>query len=440
MTSAYIPPPLVAPFAAAVDRSSEPLALERVLVGVEPIRQRDLQDWRDRLPALHIVNGYGPTETTVCATFLDFKAATNPDARTPIGTAAAGTASTCSIADRQPVPIGVHGEIYIGGAGVARGYFNNTRLTDERFIADPFRADGRLYRTGDRGRRLADGNIEFVGRVDHQVKIRGVRIEPGEIVTALETHPRVHEAAVLVSEPHDGARRLVAYVATADATTPTAAELRAHLQQRLPDVMIPAAFVRLTTLPRTANGKIDRDRLPAVDLLADVSEPPKTATEDLLAVIWADVLGVDRVGREQNFFDAGGHSLAAMRVVGRVRDACGVELPLGDVFESPTIAGVGVARGRVATGGRRRSCRRFAREGERVRLPSRLRSSGSGSSISSSLARPTTCPSACGCAATSTWRRSNARWTRSSGVMTCCGPCSPRSTRFPCSACCRRAP
>ena len=276
----------------------------------------------------------------MCATFLDFKAATNPDARTPIGTAAAGYRVYLLDPDLQPVPIGVHGEIYIGGAGVARGYFNNTRLTDERFIADPYRADGRLYRTGDRGRRLADGNIEFVGRVDHQVKIRGVRIEPGEIVTALETHPRVLEAAVLVSEPPDGARRLVAYVATADATTPTAAELRAHLQQRLPDVMIPAAFVRLTTLPRTANGKIDRDRLPAVDLPADVSEPPKTATEDLLAVIWADVLGVDRVGREQNFFEAGGHSLAAMRVVGRVRDACGVELPLGDVFESPTIAGL----------------------------------------------------------------------------------------------------
>ena len=431
------PPALIAPFAAAVDRSSEALVLERVLTGVVPIKQGVLQDWRDRLPALQIVNGYGPTETTVWATFLDFKAAADPDARTPIGTAPSRYRVYLLDDDLQPVPIGVHGEMYIGGAGVTRGYVNNAALTAERFVVDPFDAGARLYRTGDRARWLPDGTIEFIGRVDHQVKIRGVRIEPGEIVAALEAHPRVQEAAVLVSGLDGELTRLVAYVATGDTTTLPAAELRAHLQHRLPDVMIPSAFVTLASLPRNANGKLDRHRLPAVDLVADVSEGPRTATEDLLAVIWADVLAVERVGREQNFFEAGGHSLAAMRVAGRVRDACGVDLPLADVFDSPTIAALASrvdALQRAATpvlppiqAASRSGPTPLSFAQQRLWFLDQLEPGPAynlpvGVRLRGALDAP----------------RSNARSARSSPVTTCCEPCLPRSTAFPYSACCLR--
>ncbi|HEX2188234.1 MAG TPA: phosphopantetheine-binding protein, partial [Longimicrobiaceae bacterium] len=236
---------------------------------------------------------------------------------------------------RRPVPIGVPGELYVGGAGVARGYLNRPELTAQRFVENPF-GEGRLYRTGDRVRWLADGTLEYLGRLDEQVKIRGFRIELGEIEARLAEHPGVREAVVLAREDVPGDRRLVAYVVgevEADA-------LRAHVRQGLPEYMVPSAFVVLDRLPLTANGKVDRRALPAPELASAEERyvAPRTPTEEVLAGIWAEVLGIERVGVEESFFDLGGHSLLATRVVSRVRELFSVELPLRALFEGPTVA------------------------------------------------------------------------------------------------------
>jgi acyl carrier protein len=238
------------------------------------------------------------------------------------------------------VPVGVAGEIRIGGLGVARGYLGRAGLTAERFVPDPFSADagGRLYRTGDLGRWLADGTIEFLGRTDFQVKIRGFRIEPGEIEARLLEHPGVRDAVVLVREDASGDRRLVAYhVGEAlDAQT-----LRAHLSQRLPEYMVPAAYVHLEMLPLTPNGKVDRKALPAPEGDAYATreyEAPAGKVEQALAGIWAELLGVERVGRGDGFFALGGHSLLAVQMISRVRQEIGVELALDAVFENPVLS------------------------------------------------------------------------------------------------------
>jgi amino acid adenylation domain-containing protein len=233
------------------------------------------------------------------------------------------------------VPIGVPGELYVGGAGVARGYLNRPELTAERFVEDPF-APGRLYRTGDRVRWMADGTLEYLGRLDEQVKIRGFRIELGEIEARLAEHPEVREAVVLAREDVPGDRRLVAYVVGAV----EADALRAHLRQSLPEYMVPGAFVALDALPLTANGKLDRKALPAPELASaeDRYVAPRTPVEEVLAGIWAEVLRLERVGVTESFFDLGGHSLLATRLVSRVRVVFGVELALRALFEGPTVA------------------------------------------------------------------------------------------------------
>ena len=279
----------------------------------------------------HLLNGYGPTETTTFATTYEITSVAEGAPNIPIGRPIANTRVYILDGRGQPVPIGVAGELYIGGAGVARGYLKRPELTAERFLADPFAGEpeARMYRTGDLGRWLEDGNIEFLGRNDFQVKIRGFRIELGEIEARLVEHPAVREAVVLVRENTPGDKQLVAYYTDAEVQVagqePVDAELlRSYLATTLPDYMVPAAYVRLESLPLTPNGKLDRKALPAPDTDAYSSrgyEPPQGEVETKLAAIWADVLKLDRMGRHDNFFALGGHSLLAVTLIERMRRA-----------------------------------------------------------------------------------------------------------------------
>ncbi|WP_437779129.1 amino acid adenylation domain-containing protein [Sorangium sp. So ce1097] len=297
--------------------------------------------WLDRYPAVPLMNAYGPAECSddVALHAITARPASN-EAQVPIGRPVDGLRLYVLDHLLAPLPVGVTGEIYVGGVGVGRGYLGEPGRTAAAFLPDPFsRAPGRrLYRTGDLGRYRDDGTIEFAGRRDHQVKLRGYRIELGEIEARLAEHPAVQEAAVLVREDRPGVRRLVAYAAAPE-PAPAAEALRAWLAERLPEYMVPPAFVFLPALPRTANGKVDRRALPAPeagDARSHVA--PRTAAEELLAGIWAEVLGVERVSVEDSFFDLGGHSLLLTQVLSRVRRVLDVELPLRALFETPTVA------------------------------------------------------------------------------------------------------
>ncbi|MCA1568706.1 MAG: condensation domain-containing protein, partial [Acidobacteria bacterium] len=246
----------------------------------------------------------------------------------------------------QPVPQGATGELYLGGDGLARGYLGRSGLTAERFVPHPFgeRAGARLYRTGDVARYLPDGEIEFLGRIDHQIKLRGFRIELGEIETVLATHPSIRQCSVLVREDMPGDKRLVAYVVGEDGRAATTGELRDLIKQKLPEYMIPSVFVMLDTLPLTPNGKVDRKQLPAPEQTRETLEEefaaPRTAVEEMLAGIWSQVLGVGRIGVRDNLFELGGHSLLATQIISRVRETFHVEVPLRSLFGAPTVAGL----------------------------------------------------------------------------------------------------
>ncbi|EJL20546.1 amino acid adenylation enzyme/thioester reductase family protein,thioester reductase-like protein [Brevibacillus sp. BC25] len=283
-------------------------------------------------------NCYGPTEATVCSTMMRCDAGmSNP----PIGRPIANATMYVLDANRQPVPIGVPGELYIGGKGLARGYWNRPEQTEERFITHPFGKEGELlYRTGDLVRYMEDGNLEFLGRMDDQVKIRGFRIELGEIENSLRQHSAVHEAVVMVREEKAGGKRLAAYlVATGD--MPTAEELVLFLKESLPEYMIPAGFVWLESIPLTVNGKVDRRALPVPDwgqLSAErIYVAPRTPTEELVANIWSQVLSVERIGSYDDFFELGGHSLLATQTISRLKEAFSVDLPLRALFEHSTV-------------------------------------------------------------------------------------------------------
>ncbi|WP_164014709.1 non-ribosomal peptide synthetase [Pyxidicoccus trucidator] len=285
-----------------------------------------------------LTNGYGPTEATVFAVCHRMTSPARLSASVPIGRPIGNTRVYVLDDSGQPVPVGVTGELFIGGDGVARGYLEQPALTAERFVPDAFSGvpGARLYRTGDRVRWSEDGVLDYLGRADSQVKVRGFRIELGEVEATLLVHPQVREAVALVREDMPGDKRLVAYVvlASAQAEAP-----RAFLQQRLPEYMVPSAVVVLPALPLTANGKVDRKALPAPDAPASSAGylAPSTPTELLLADIWTQVLGVSRVGTGDNFFELGGHSLLATRVVSRIRAVFGTELPLRELFSSPTL-------------------------------------------------------------------------------------------------------
>jgi amino acid adenylation domain-containing protein len=294
-------------------------------------------------PGRRFFNGYGPTETTIGATLGECFA----DGRRPhIGRPFTNTRVYLLDRAGHPVPVGVAGEVHVGGVGVVRGYLGRPELTADRFVPDPFSGEpgARLYRTGDAARRLPDGTLDFVGRVDRQVKVRGFRVELGEVEAALAEHPAVLDAVVAARDDAPGGRRLVAYTVAAAGEPAAPAGLRAWLRERLPEYMVPAAFVALDTLPLTPNGKVDRRALPAPAAdgfeAGDGHVPPRTATEEAVAASWAEVLGRERVGARDHFFELGGHSLLATQVVSRLRSRFGVELPVRALFEAPTVEGL----------------------------------------------------------------------------------------------------
>jgi amino acid adenylation domain-containing protein len=340
--------------------------LRRVLAGGDVILPAPVRRLLTAFPALTVVNGYGPTEGTVLTCCWEMRgpaAASAIEDTVPIGNPIANTVVYVLDPQMQPAPIGVWGELHAGGDGLARGYLGRPDLTAERFVPDPFAElhgtpGTRLYRTGDlvrchpsdaRDPQGPEPRIEFLGRNDRQVKIRGFRIEPGEVEAVLASHPQVRQAAVVVhggsGRDGDGEKRLVAYVACAtDWSAELEGELRRHLRSRLPEPMTPSAFVSLPELPLTPNGKVDRQALAAIapERRGEASVAPRTHTEEVLALLWIEVLGEQRtggrIGIDDNFFDLGGHSLVATRLVARIRSTLGVDVPLRAVFETPTVA------------------------------------------------------------------------------------------------------
>jgi amino acid adenylation domain-containing protein len=292
-------------------------------------------------------NLYGPTETTIWSSARQIVEADQSAPAEPVGGPIANTQIYLLNGCREPVPIGVAGEIYIGGAGVARGYRNRQDLTAERFVVDPFSSEpqARMYKTGDLGRWRADGTIEYLGRNDYQVKIRGFRIELGEIEAQLARHEHIKEAAVVAREDAPGGKRLVAYIVPREshdgASDLGAEDLRIHLRASLPDYMVPSAFVILDRMPLTLNGKLDRRALPLPNDDAYASReyvPPHGEVEESVAQIWQDLLRIDRIGRRDNFFELGGHSLLVMQAVARIESQWSIEVPIQSMFECPTLS------------------------------------------------------------------------------------------------------
>ncbi|EPY04511.1 bacitracin synthetase 3, partial [Paenibacillus alvei TS-15] len=317
------------------------LSVRKVIFGGEALEPLQLKRFREKYPETQLINMYGITETTVHVTYKELTEDDLGLSKSNIGSPIPTLTAYVLDAARQPVPIGIPGELYVGGAGVARGYLNRSELTTERFVDHPFIAGERVYRTGDLARWLPDGNLEYLGRIDHQVKIRGYRIELGEIETQLLRHEQVKETIVLARKSAAGDPHLCAYVVvTGEHGELDVAELRRYLGQHLPSYMIPSFFVALERMPLTSNGKIDRQALPSPEGQAVTGVEyvaPRTEQEAQLAEVWQRVLGLDRVGAKDNFFDLGGHSLKATTLVAQMHKELSVNVPLRFVFQFPTL-------------------------------------------------------------------------------------------------------
>ncbi len=314
------------------------ISLKQIIVAGETCRKKLVELHHDKLPHVQLFNEYGPTETTVWSSV--YKCELDDYSNIPIGNPIANTMIYLLDIFLNPVPIGVIGELYIGGEGIARGYLNRPGLSADRYIPDLFgEAGNRLYRTGDLARYRDDGEIEYVGRADHQVKIRGFRIELGEIESMLLQHEQIDEAVVIAREDTSGDKRLVAYV-VANKPILNGMDVRAYLVEKLPDYMIPAAVMLLDQLPLNSNGKVERKSLPVPDIhiqSIDQTVEFKMPTEKMVADIWCEVLGLQQIGVQDNFFELGGHSLLVIQVISRVYDVFAIELPLHIIFEKPVL-------------------------------------------------------------------------------------------------------
>ena len=322
-----------------------PQSLRLMIIGGERAVPSRLTQWHNAVgDCIRLLNTYGPTEATVVATMCDLTASTSDGLmrEVPIGGPISNLQTYILDQHLNPTPIGIPGEVHIGGVGLARGYFGLPDLTAEKFIPNPFSNQGdRLYKTGDSARYLTDGNIEFLGRFDHQVKIRGFRIELGEIESILNQHPDVQNSVAVVQENTVGDKRLTAYVVPSQGLAPTTQQLREFLKKKLPEYMVPSAFVLADTLPMTPNGKVDRKALALFDYTReekqDIPVPPRDELELQLTKIWEKVLGVQPIGIRDDFFDLGGHSLLAVRLVAQIEKVMGKRLPVSSLFHAPSI-------------------------------------------------------------------------------------------------------
>ncbi|MEO6183104.1 MAG: non-ribosomal peptide synthetase, partial [Verrucomicrobiota bacterium] len=300
----------------------------------------------EQLKGCKLINGYGPTENTTFTCCYSVPENWKPVRSVPIGHPISNSQVYILDPYLQPTPIGVPGELYLGGYGLARSYVNRPELTAAKFLPSPFKKNERLYKTGDKVRYLHDGTIEFLGRLDNQVKIRGFRIELEEIETALNEHPLIRQATVIARQDSRTEKYLAAYLLP-EAADPIESEVRAYLEQKLPGYMVPQYFVLLREFPLNPNGKVDRNKLPAPNdsfFNPDrVLVPPRNDVEKTLFSIWREVLGRDQFGVHDNFFELGGHSLLATQVVSRMAKNFNVEFPLSRIFERPTIASLAIA-------------------------------------------------------------------------------------------------
>ncbi|WNG56868.1 non-ribosomal peptide synthetase [Archangium gephyra] len=375
-------------FTQAVDHKLDSLrGLRQLLTGGDVVSAPHVRRVLEQL-RIPVTACYGPTESTLFTSCFRMTHPEQPGDSVPIGTPIANTQVYLLDAHLRPVPVGVPGELYIGGDGLARGYLSRPDLTAERFLPNPFSSNPgeRLYRTGDLARWRPDGVLTFLGRIDNQVKIRGYRIELAEVEAALLAHPEVREAVALVREDVPGDKRLVVYVVPPPGhSLPDVDSLRAFLAQRLPEFMRPSAFVALESLPLTSNAKVDRKALPAPDSSRLLPyTPPATPTEERLAALWAQVLRVPQVGRDDDFFSLGGHSLLATQVMARLHATFGVELPLRTLFEAPTLRSFAAHIDAAAQSHDASRLPRWCQRLGTARCPSPSPSSGCGSSISSS--------------------------------------------------------